>query len=33
VTIIAAVIAIIVIFWNKKDKLFDVFRWEDAEPG
>jgi membrane protease YdiL (CAAX protease family) len=32
VTIIAAVIAIIIIFWNKKDKLVDVFRWEDAEP-
>ncbi len=32
-TTIAAVIAIIVIFWNKKDKLRDIFRWEDAEPN
>ena len=27
----AAVIAVIIIFWNKKDKLRDIFRWEDAE--
>ncbi len=31
VIVTAAVIAIIVIFWNKKDKLMDIFRWEDAE--
>ena len=31
VTIAAAVIAIIVIFWNKKDRLVDIFRWENAE--
>ena len=33
VTTAAAVIAIIIIFWNKKDKLGDIFRWEDAEPN
>lgn len=32
VTTAAAVLAIIVIFWNKKDKLMDMFKWEDAEP-
>ena len=31
VTIAADVIAIIVIFWNKKDRLVDIFRWENAE--
>jgi CAAX amino terminal protease family. len=33
VTTAAAVIAVIIIFWNKKDKLRDIFRWEDAEPN
>lgn len=33
VTIAAAVIATVIIFWNKKDKLVDIFRWEDAEPN
>ena len=28
----ASVLAIIVVFWNKKDKLRDMFRWEDAKP-
>ena len=30
--VLFAVIAITIIFWNKKDKLRDIFRWEDAEP-
>jgi len=33
VTTTAAVIAIIVIFWNKKDKLVGIFKWKDAEPN
>lgn len=30
-TTAAAVIAVLIIFWNKKDKLVDIFRWEDAK--
>ncbi|MGB9978980.1 lysostaphin resistance A-like protein [Methanobacterium sp.] len=30
-TAAAAIIAIIIIFWNKKDKLAHIFRWEDAK--
>ncbi len=33
VTAAAAAIAIIAIFWNKRDKLIDIFRWENAEPN
>jgi uncharacterized protein len=33
VTTTAALIAVIVIFWNKKDKLAGIFRWKDAEPN
>ena len=33
VTTTAAVIAILVIFWNKKDKLVDIFKWKDAEDN
>lgn len=33
VTAAAAVIAVMVIFWNKKDRLVDIFRWEDAKPN
>ena len=33
VTTAAAIIAVIIIFWNKKDKLASIFRWEDAEPN
>lgn len=32
-TIIAALLAIIIIFWGKKDKLLAIFKWEDAEPN
>lgn len=31
--VLFALIAITIIFWNKKDKLLDIFRWEDAEPN
>ena len=30
-TVLAVLIALIIIFWGKKDKLLDIFRWEDAE--
>lgn len=30
-TVIFAVIALIIIFWGKMDKLRDIFRWEDSE--
>jgi membrane protease YdiL (CAAX protease family) len=33
VTTTAAVIAILVIFWNKKDKLVGIFKWKDAEDN
>ena len=33
VTTTAAVIAILVIFWNKKDKLVCIFKWKDAEDN
>jgi membrane protease YdiL (CAAX protease family) len=29
-TIILSVIAIMIIFWGKKDKLLTIFRWEDV---
>lgn len=31
-TILAAVILLSILFWNKKDKVFNIFRWEDTEP-
>ena len=30
-TIIAVIITLTVVFWGKKDKLFDIFRFEDAK--
>ncbi|MGB9936568.1 MAG: lysostaphin resistance A-like protein [Methanobacterium sp.] len=30
-TVIAALIVLTVVFWGKKDKLIDIFRWKDAE--
>lgn len=32
VTTVSAVIAIMVLFWNKKDTLTSIFKWEDAKP-